>query len=197
MITKKVALTLSMMALVAALGAGTVGIVLAQTTTPPTEVAPGATTPDSTSRTRPDGLGLGRSLGFRSGDSATYDLLAEKLGLTPTELFEQLHDGKTLAEIAEAQGVDPQAIQDEIRDELKATRVQAMKDKIAQAVTDGDMTQEEADWWLLGIEKGWVDGGRGDLGSFGPHGRHGMGDRLEMDGRGMPPDAAPATGTSS
>ena len=197
MITKKVALTLSMMALVAALGAGTVGTVLAQTTTPPTEVAPGATTPGSTSRTRPDGLGLGRSLGFRGGDSATYDLLAEKLGLTPTELFEQLHDGKTLAEIAEAQGVDPQAIQDEIRDELKATRVQAMKDKIAQAVTDGDMTQEEADWWLLGIEKGWVDGGRGGLGSFGPHGRHGMGDRLEMDGRGMPPDAAPATGTSS
>lgn len=197
MTTKKIALTLSMMALVAALGIGTVGTVLAQTTTPPTEVAPDAATPDSTSRARPDGFGLGRGLGIRGGDSATYDLLAEKLGLTPTELFEQLHDGKTLAEIAEAQGVDLQAIQDEIQDELKATRVQAMKDKIAQAVTDGDMTQEEADWWLLGIEKGWVDGGRGGLGSFGPRGQHGMGNRLEMDGRSMTPDAAPATGTSS
>lgn len=196
MITKTVALTLSMMALVAALGIGTVGTVLAQTTTPPTEVAPDVAapdvaTPDSPSRARPDDLGLGRSLGLRGGGSATYDLLAEKLGLTPTELFEQLHDGKTLAEIAEAQGVDLLAIQDEIKDELKATRVQAMKDKIAQAVTDGDLTQEEADWWLLGIEKGWVDGGRCGFGSFGPRGRHGMGDRK------IPPDAAPATGTSS
>lgn len=187
MFTKKLALTLSMMGLVAALGLGTVGTVLAQTTTPPTSVTPEATTPDSTSKDRPDDLGLGRSFGLRGGDLATYDLVAEKLGLTPAELFEQLHSGKTLTEIAEAQGVDLEAIQDE----LNATRVQAMKDKIAQAVTDGDMTQEEADWWTLGIEKGWVDGGRGGLGLKGPGGRHGMG------GRGMAPDAAPTTGESS
>lgn len=197
MITKKVALTLSMMALVTALGVGTVGTVLAQTTTPPTELAPEATTPDSASRVKPEDGGLGRSFGFLGRDSANYDLVAEKLGLTPTELFEQLHDGKTLAEIAEAQGVDLQAIQDEIQDELKATRVQAIKDKIAQAVTDGDMTQEEADWWLLGIEKDWVDGGRDGLGLKGPGVRGGMGDRPARGGRGLAPDAAPTTGTSS
>ncbi len=187
MITKKLALALSMMAVVAALGMGTVGTVLAQTTTPPTAVTPEATTPDITSRTGPDDQGLGRSFGLRGGDSATYDLVAEKLGLTPTELFEQLHSGKTLTEIAEAQGVELETIQDA----LNASRVQTMKDKIAQAVTDGDMTQEEADWWTLGIEKGWVDGGRGGFGLMGPGGRHGMGDR------GMRPDAAPTTGTSS
>ena len=197
MITKKVALTLSMMALVTALGVGTVGTVLAQTTTPPTESAPDATTPDSTSRVKPEDGGLDRSFGFRGGDSAIYDLVAEKLGLTPAELFEQLHDGKTLAEIAEAQSVDLQAIQDEIKDRLKATRVQAMKDKIAQAVTDGDMTQEEADWWLLGIEKGWIDGGRDALGVKGPGGRDRMGHRPGRGGSGMAPDAAPATGASS
>lgn len=193
MITKKVALTLSMMALVTALGVGTVGTVLAQTTTPPTESAPEATTPDSASRVKPEDGGLGRSFGFLGRDSANYDLVAEKLGLTPTELFEQLHDGKTLAEIAEAQGVDLETIQAE----LNATRLEAMKDKIAQAVTDGDMTQEEADWWLLGIEKGWVDGGRDGLGLKGPGGRDGMGDRPARGGRGLAPDAAPTTGTSS
>jgi len=193
MITKKVALTLSMMALVTALGVGTVGTVLAQTTTPPTESAPEATTPDSTPRVKPDDGGLGRSFAFLGRGSANYDLVAEKLGLTPTELFEQLHDGRTLAEIAEAQGVDLEAIQAE----LNATRIQAMKDKIAQAVTGGDMTQEEADWWLLGIEKGWVDGGRDVLGVKVPGGRDGMGDRPARGGRGIAPDAAPTTGTSS
>lgn len=193
MITKKVALTLSMMALVTALGVGTVGTVLAQTATPPTQSAPEATTPDSTSAVKPDDGGFGRSFGFHGRDSANYDLVAEKLGLTPTELFEQLHAGKTLAEIAEAQGVDLEAIQAE----LNATRVQEMKDKIAQAVTDGDMTQEEADWWLLGIEKGWVDGGRDGLGLKGLGGRDGMGDRPARGGRGIAPDAAPTTGTSS
>jgi len=174
-----------------------VGTVLAQTTTPPTEAAPGVATPDSGSRVKPDDGGLGRSFGFLGRGSATYDLLAEKLGLTPVELFEQLHDGKTLAEIAEAQGVDLEAIQDEMKEELRATRVQAMKDKIAQAVTDGDMTQEEADWWLLGIEKGWVDGGRDVLGVKVPGGRDGMGHRPGQGGREFAPDAAPTTGTSS
>lgn len=187
MITKKLGFALSMMALVAALGMGTAGTVLAQTTTPPTNVTPEATTPDRTPKARPDDLGLGRGFGFRGGDSATYDLVAEELGLTPTELFEQLHSGKTLTEIAEAQGVDLETIQEALR----ASRVQTMKDKIAQAVTDGDMTQEEADWWTQGIEKGWVGGGQGGFELMGPGGRHGMHDR------GAAPDAAPTTGTSS
>lgn len=62
---------------------------------------------------------------------------AEALGLTTDELKDQLRDGKTLAEIAEAQGVDRQTLID--------TLVTAATERIDQAVADGKMTQERAD----------------------------------------------------
>ncbi len=99
----------------------------------------------------------------------TFDAAAEALGLTPEELFSELHAGKTLAEIAEAQGVDIQVVQEA----MKAVRVEAMKQAIAQAVQDGKMTQEQADWLLEGIEKGYMPMGRG-FGPMGP-GRGGRG----------------------
>ena len=66
-------------------------------------------------------------------------------------MFEQLHSGKTLSDIATAQGEDLSAVQAAVN----ASRVQAMKDKIAQAVTDGTITQEQADWLLQGLDKGY------------------------------------------
>ena len=76
--------------------------------------------------------------------------MAKALNLTPTQLFEALHSGKTLDEIAKTQGVDLAKVQEA----ANAARIQAMKDKIAQAVKDGKMTQEQADWLLQGLEKG-------------------------------------------
>jgi hypothetical protein len=188
MMTKKLALALSALALVTALGVASVGSAFAQTTTPPAQATPDAAT------TQPDvdGLGLGRAFGFRGGGSASFDLVAEKLGMTPTELFEALHSGKTLSEIATEQGVDLATIESA----LNANRITEMKERLAQAVQDGTMTQEEADWWTTGIDKGWVTGGRGGFGLMGPGGRHGRGG---ID-RGVPQYTAPsdsATGTSS
>ncbi len=133
--------------------------VFAQGNTPPTPT-PGAGS----------GLGLGRGWGrgFGLGGGfghfwAVFDAAAEALGLTPEQLFSELRSGKTLEEIAEARGVDIQ----EVYDAMQAARVQEMKEAIQQAVQDGRITQEQADWLLEGLEKGYFPMGRGFGRGFG------------------------------
>jgi len=124
--------------------------------------------------------GLG-GFGFGKGGWTIYDKVAETLKLTPTELFEQLHSGKTLAEIAEAQGVDMTAIQDVV----KTTRLDAQRAAIEQAVTDGKITREQADWMLQGLENGWGFGGR-----MGRGGHPGFGMSLPRMGTQLPSSAS-------
>lgn len=71
------------------------------------------------------------------GMYAQWDSLSDLLGLTPQEIQEQRFEGKTLLEIAEAQGVSEQQLIDAIiaeRTELLQERVDA-----------GYITQEQAD----------------------------------------------------
>jgi len=63
--------------------------------------------------------------------------LTDLLGLDPQELMTQLRDGKTLAEIATEQNVDPQAVIDALVAEATT--------RLDQAVTDGRIDQAEAD----------------------------------------------------
>jgi hypothetical protein len=105
------------------------------------------------------------------GSWTLFDTAAEALNLTPEELFSELHSGKTLSEIADAQGVDLQAVQDA----LNANRADAFKQSIEQAVADGKITQEQADWMLEGLEKGFYGGGRGLGLGGGFRGGHGLG----------------------
>lgn len=147
MTTKRLLAVVSALALVVVIGGILAGTVLAQTETP---------TPDTTPKTAPFGW-RGFCFGGRGGSFQSFDAIAEALGLTPTQLFEQLHSGKTLSEIAEAQGVDLA----EVQKAAEAARVQAMKDAIAQAVKDGRITQEQADWLLQGLEKGYLNKGFG------------------------------------
>jgi hypothetical protein len=110
----------------------------------------------------------GGMFGWDGGSWTIFDTIAEALGLTPDELFTKSHDeGKTVSEIAEEQGVDMQAVQDAV----SASRAEAQQQAIEQAVEDGRMTQEQADWLLEGIEKGFHAGGRG----MGRGGHMGMG----------------------
>jgi len=111
----------------------------------------------------------GRGWFGRGGGSWTvFDTIAEALGLTPNEFFIESHDeGKSVSEIAEERGVDLDAV----RDAVDANRAEAQREAIAQAVEDGRMTQEQADWMLEGIEKGFHMGGRG----MGRGGHMGMG----------------------
>jgi hypothetical protein len=103
-----------------------------------------------------DGFGRGMLGGF-GGEWTTFDTVADTLGLTPVELFTELHGGKTLEEVAEAQGVEMEAIQDA----LQAAHEAAMRQRIEQAVEDGTMSQEQADWMLEGLENGYGPMGRG------------------------------------
>jgi hypothetical protein len=119
-------------------------------------------------------LGFGRGRGifgwFGGGSQWTmFDTAADTLGLTPEELFDQIrlqtaraagtemHEGKSLEEIAEEQGVDIE----EIQDAINAARGEAMQEAIEQAVEDGTMSQEQADWLIEGLEQGFLPGGRG------------------------------------
>jgi hypothetical protein len=155
--------------------------VFAQTDTPSTQATPTPCKPF-----------WGRGFGFWGGGWTTdFDAVAKALNLTPTQLFEELHSGKTLEEIATAQGVDMTKVQEA----ANASRIQAMKDAIAQAVKDGKITQEQADWLLQGLDKGYLGKGRGFGFGFG------RGMRGGMRGFGMwgpvPVPTAPASGTSS
>jgi hypothetical protein len=160
--SKKRLVLLSGGALVALLLVGLVGgtLVFAQETDP--------TLVETGSR------GRGGFLGWDGGSWTLFDTAAEALGLTPVELFTELHDeGKTLSEVAEEQGVDTDALDEA----MNASRTETMRERIQQAVEDGNLSQEQADWMLEGLDKGFMGGrhGMGPGGFGGPEGPLGKG----------------------
>jgi len=106
------------------------------------------------------GPGGGRGLGL-----VELQVAAEALDMTTDELITALQSGKTLEEIADEAGVELQDVQDAIQ----AAHEEELRTRIEQAVADGTMTQEKADWLLEGLEKGFLDGPGFGFG-FGPHG---------------------------
>jgi hypothetical protein len=65
------------------------------------------------------------------------DTVAEMLGLPAEELKNELHQGKTIAGLAQSHGVDLGSISDGLR--------QAREEALAQAVEEGRITQGQAD----------------------------------------------------
>ena len=129
------------------------------------------------------GGGFGRGLCGEAGLEAA----AEALNMTADELSTQLWGGKPLADLADEAGVELQAV----RDAVTAACEQATRDAIEQAVEDGSLTREHADWLLEGLDNGyWGSGsgfghgfgfgrgfGRGGFHGFGGGFRGGMGFR--------------------
>lgn len=108
--------------------------------------------------------------GPRLGD-AELEAAAKVLGMTSDELSTALQSGQTLDDIATEKGV---AIED-VRAAIQAVHAAEMRANIAQAVEDGTMTQEKADWLLEGLDKGFIGGPDGFGPGFGgPRGGHGM-----------------------
>ena len=106
--------------------------------------------------------------GARSVHNTVWGGLAETLGLTQDELNAELASGKTLAQIAEAKGVS--------QDELAAALETSAKAGLDKAVTDGVLTQEQADGMLntMGGNYGWMISHMGSFGNgAGPGGCHG------------------------
>lgn len=112
--------------------------------------------------------------GERTGrlDGEGLEVIADLLGMTPDEVTTAIKDeGKTLQELADEAGVE----MEEIKEALNALRNEAFRDRIQTALDDGDLTQDEADWLLEGLDKGYLEklgkwfgkrGGRGGQGGF-------------------------------
>lgn len=121
------------------------------------------------------GDGMGDGGPGMGGEGLTA--VADALGLSIDELRTSLQDGQTLADVAAAQGVDTQTVID--------TLVVGAGEHLAEEVTEGDMTQEEADAQLAEITTRITDavnngvpfgGGRGGPGPRGHMGDDAFGD---------------------
>jgi uncharacterized protein (DUF433 family) len=88
----------------------------------------------------PGGPG-GPGFGLRHG---LLDDVADALGTTPAKLVEQLRAGKSLADVAKANGKSL----DDVRSALKA----AAKTRLDKAVANGDLTQKQADEILTHVD---------------------------------------------
>lgn len=101
----------------------------------------------------------GGGRGFGLSDAA-LDAAAKVLSMTTDEVKAAFQEGKTLQDLAAEKGVDIADVQAAVQ----AVRVTEMRAQIAQAVEDGTMTQEKADWLLDGLDKGFMGGGDGGFG---------------------------------
>ena len=110
--------------------------------------------------------GPGGPHGGRGLDSATLEAVANVLNMSTDDLSAALEGGQTLQNLADEAGVDMQ----DVKDAINAVREESMRERIAQAVDDGTMTQEKADWLLEGLDKGFLEGpGFGFGHRFGGH----------------------------
>jgi polyhydroxyalkanoate synthesis regulator phasin len=95
---------------------------------------------DALADARPEGHGPGHR--FLAHDLAD---IAEALGVEEDDVRAALEDGRTIAELAEEQGVEVSDVVDAI--------MSAQRERLDQAVADGDLTQEEADRILAASEE--------------------------------------------
>jgi polyhydroxyalkanoate synthesis regulator phasin len=76
-------------------------------------------------------------VGQRLGHGHVEDAAAEVLDMSPDELMEQLKDGNSLADVAEAQGMS--------EDSFKAALLVQVQAQLDELVAEGGLTQEQAD----------------------------------------------------
>ncbi|WP_104525264.1 hypothetical protein [Blastococcus atacamensis] len=119
--------------------------------------------------------GAGRGGHGRSGGGGPgLEAAATALGMTEDELRAALEpEGTTLAEVAGTEGVPV--------DDVVAALVEAQRERVAQAIEDGRLTQEEADERLADVEERVTERVNSEApardGSHGPHAnRSGQGD---------------------
>jgi ribosomal protein L15 len=106
---------------------------------------------------------------------------AEQLDMSESDLIDQLQEGKSIADVAAEKGVDPQTIAD--------AYLAQVQEKLAKAVTNGDITQKQADAMLENLTQRVAEqleaaGGGCPPGGFGGHGGRGP-DSGGLMGRGF------------
>jgi hypothetical protein len=117
----------------------------------------------------PRGGKFGRGGLMHGPEGSMLGVAADKLGLTTEELLAKLQDGQSIADVAAEQNVDTQTIVD--------AYVAQLAERLAEAVENGYLTQERADWMLEQagslipdqLDKTWEDCGPGGFrGGWGP-----------------------------
>lgn len=153
---KKVTIGLGTLLMIGVLALFTVGSVYAQAPTP--------TTPQT-----PLGNAWGRVC---NGAGVVSDAVAKLLGMSTEDIYAERSAGKTLADIAKEKGVTDQQVIDAM--------LAGQKEVVDQALADGRVTQEQADWMLermktnapLKLSNPFGPGGMGGM-RGGGHGRWG------------------------
>jgi hypothetical protein len=120
---------------------------------------------------RPEGGPMGR------GRGPGLSVAAEAIGIEESELLTALRDGQTIADVARSKNVDVQTVIDAI--------VAEMNSHLDQAVTDGKLTEEQANERKANAAERATDLVNGELPAGGPGGPGGPG------GFGGPPPGAP------
>lgn len=155
---KKLALSLSLVGvLFLAFAFGSVGTVSAQAETPQgAAVGNGYGIENRGGR---GAMGNGQMVTARSQDGVLHDGMIEfyaaELGISVEDLNARIASGETLSEIAFAEGLTTE--------EFTALRTDARSAAIDQAVVDGTLTQEQADW-MKSRSGGAMRGGMGARG---------------------------------
>lgn len=121
-------------------------------------------------------VGPGYGYGMRGGNGwmrayqeMIHEAVADALGITEEELEQAVwEDGKTMWQLAEERGIDPIDVQEAMSEAREAA--------LEQAVQDGVITQDQADWMLSRMASGYGPGmGGGNYGGgFGGGNRGGM-----------------------
>lgn len=186
--TKRITLGVAAGAFALGAGMGVTSIATAATTPSPgaTSSAEATTPSETTTPADRGGMPGGHGHGRDGGQIATS--LATKLGVDEAKVTEALkafreankpttppaegtertkpdraeQDAALAASLAEALGVDEAKVTtalDEIRTEAQAKRSEALKTKLDTAVTDGKLTQAEADAVAKAVEAGIIGGG--------------------------------------
>jgi hypothetical protein len=109
------------------------------------------------------GKGFGRLF---PGGQVGLEAAAEALNMSVEDLQNQLWAGETLASLAEKAGVDLA----DLRAAVEEAQMEAVRQRIQQAVDNGNLEQDHADWLLEGLDKGYLGGpgfGRGFGRGFG------------------------------
>jgi hypothetical protein len=123
-------------------------------------------------------MGMGYGMMWGSTERPGSAAVAEALGLDEASLTSELQSGKTIAQLAEEQGIDVATV-------FEAAHT-GMEEHLSTLVAAGVLTQEQADAHLAVMQEHWnempmftgegfgmmLGAGRG--GMWGNHGPHGM-----------------------
>ena len=122
----------------------------------------------------------GRMGGWMGGlENSLINVAAEQLNLEVDDLLAELQDGKSIAEVAESQGVDPQTI--------AAAYIATLSETLAEAAAEERITQEQADQMLDRMTEGVTAQLDSTCGGFRPGGFKGqMPEGFERGGRPVP-----------